>query len=273
MYVWVFACISECHEYVSLCTTILLCLLSRLLSFARSLFPSSLLLSLLPFSLSLSHSILFLSTFLSVNLFHFLPLAISHVLTFHALLLSLSLSLSLSLFTLPIVKTFFRRNSVFQFSFDVQDVQDLFETRKKLVGHAWKNTWKDWWKNYRGAPVEWWWKRRDDNQTRIALKFKRFSRSSIDILARSISPFFSFSFLPFSSHFIGSFFFHHSYGPFSPSSFSVSHSLGLTRSPIVSLVVNRLRKCLTVRRRGRENVKRKDIPCYFTYRIVRFLCI
>ena len=130
MYVWVFACISECHEYVSLCTTILLCLLSRLLSFARSLFPSSLLLSLLPFSLSLSHSILFLSTFLSVNLFHFLPLAISHVLTFHALLLSLSLSLSLSLFTLPIVKTFFRRNSVFQFSFDVQDVQDLFETRK-----------------------------------------------------------------------------------------------------------------------------------------------
>lgn len=275
MYVWVFACISECHEYVSLCTTILLCLLSRLLSFARSLFPSSLLLSLLPFSLSLSHSILFLSTFLSVNLFHFLPLAISHVLTFHALLLSLSLSFTLSFsFHLTDSKNLFQEKFSFSILVRCPRCSRSFRNEKRLVGHAWKNTWKDWWKNYRGAPVEWWWKRRDDNQTRIALKFKRFSRSSIDILARSISPFFSFFlFLPFSSHFIGSFFFHHSYGPFSPSSFSVSHSLGLTRSPIVSLVVNRLRKCLTVRRRGRENVKRKDIPCYFTYRIVRFLCI
>lgn len=115
-----------------------------------------------------------------------------------------------------------------------------------------------------------WWKRRDDNQTRIALKFKRFSRSSIDILARSISPFFFFFYALLTLYRL--FLLHHSYGPFSRSSFSVSHSLGLTRSPIVSLVVNRLRKCLTVRRRGRENVKRKDIPCYFTYR-VRFLCI
>lgn len=93
-------CISECYEYVSLCTTILLCLLSRLLSFARSLFPSSLLLSLLPFSLSLSFHPLshYLSLCQPVSLPSSLNFSRSHVSR------SLSLFLSFS-FPLPIVKT------------------------------------------------------------------------------------------------------------------------------------------------------------------------
>ena len=142
---------------------------------SRSLTPSS-------FSLPFSPSTCFTSF-------------LSQFLTFSRFTLSYSLSLSFTLsfsFHLTDSKNLFQEKFSFSILVRCPRCSRSFRNEKRLVGHAWKNTWKDWWKNYRGAPVEWWWKRKDDNQTRIALKFKRFSRSSIDILARSISPFFSF---------------------------------------------------------------------------------
>ena len=70
VYVYIYVCMSlwvyvgcmymyssKCHECVSPCTTILLCLLSRFLSFARSLFFLTIFLAFLLISLSLSLSL------------------------------------------------------------------------------------------------------------------------------------------------------------------------------------------------------------------------
>lgn len=154
VYVPVDVCFLHVHVFPSVMNTCLCVLryscvssLVFFLSPVRSFLPHFFFLSFL--LVSRSHSILFLTTFLSVNLFHFLPLSISHVLTFHAL----SFSFSLFLFSLTDSKnhfllTFFRRNSVFQFSFDPRCPRCESFRNEKLIGHAWKNTWKDWWKNY-----------------------------------------------------------------------------------------------------------------------------